>query len=132
MACIFCEIVTGSAPAHVVWEDETTMAFLDINPSADGHILVIPKTHAEDIWDIDVDSMADVARTVHRMTSLLQDRLDPDGLTLIQTNRSAGWQDVFHLHVHLVPRSTGDDLVRPWHPTPHRRDRLHAIHALLQ
>ena len=132
MACIFCEIVAGSAHAHVVWDDETTMAFLDINPSADGHMLVIPKTHAADIWAIDVDTMADVARTVHRMASLLQDRLDPDGMTLIQTNRSAGWQDVFHLHVHLVPRSRGDDLVRPWHATPDRRDRLDAIHARLQ
>ena len=79
----------------------------------------------------DVDAMADVARTVHRMAGLLQDRLDPEGMTLFQANRSAGWQDVFHLHVHLVPRSSDDKLVRPWRPVPERRDGLDTVLALL-
>ena len=132
MACIFCEIVARSTPAHIVWEDESTMAFLDINPSADGHMLVVPKPHASDIWEIDAESMADVARTVHRMADLLKERLSPEGMTLLQANRSAGWQDVFHLHVHLVPRSSDDKLVRPWHSVPDRRNRLDDVHALLR
>jgi len=129
--CIFCDIVAGSAEAHVICEDATTMAFLDINPAADGHTLVVPKRHATDIWDIDSDAMADVARTVRRVGMLLRDRVDPEGLTLFQANRAAGWQDVFHLHFHVVPRSTGDDLVRPWQSVPDRRHRLGDVHALL-
>ena len=132
MDCVFCSIVSRTTPAHLVWEDDTTLAFLDINPAADGHVLVIPKIHASDIFDIEPDSIADVARTVHRVANLLKTRLEPEGITLFQANGSAGWQDIFHLHVHVVPRASDDQLTRPWHSVPDRRDRLEEMYELLR
>lgn len=129
--CIFCAIVAGDAPAYVVHEDEETMAFLGIHPPTDGHTLVVPKVHAQDIFDIRADDLAAVTRTVHRVAAVIDQRLSPDGLTIAQANRPAGWQTVFHLHVHLVPRYLGDDLVSPWTETPAPTERLEAVHRQL-
>lgn len=127
MACIFCSIITGDEPAHVVWNDSETLAFLDIFPASPGHTLVVPKVHADDIWGIDHNSFAAVARTTRAVSALIDQRLQPDGLTLFQANRSAGWQDVFHLHVHVVPRYANDGLVQPWKDAPHGGSQLDAI-----
>jgi histidine triad (HIT) family protein len=116
--CVFCGIVAGTVASHAVYEDAQTLAFLDINPATRGHTLVIPKQHADDLFAIDSDTAAAVMRTVKLVADRIDEVLSPDGLTLAQTNRRAGWQDVFHLHVHLVPRWEGDGLVRPWTPRP--------------
>ena len=122
MDCVFCAIVSGGAPAFVVHEDGTTLAFLDRSPASDGHTLVVPKLHAEDIWAVDEQTFVDVARATHTVGRRIQERLNPDGVTLFQANRRAGWQEVFHLHMHVVPRWDGDALVRPWgFPSSDRR-----------
>lgn len=116
--CVFCGIVDGSAAAIVVEEDSDALAFLDVAPAAPGHTLVIPKRHASDLMTApDADVIA-VARMTRSVAQLLDERLRPDGLTVFQANRTAGWQDVFHLHVHVVPRMLGDQLVKPWSNTP--------------
>lgn len=125
--CIFCAIAGGEAPADVVFEDEATLAFLDINPAADGHTLVIPRIHAPDLFEVSVDQFVAVARTVHRVADLLDRQLSPDGLNIFQANRSAGWQEVYHLHVHLVPRWHGDELRRPWRPKAQSSDHLGSL-----
>jgi histidine triad (HIT) family protein len=117
-SCVFCAVVRGEQPAAVIWEDDATMAFLDITAVTRGHTLVIPKRHAADLSEIDPDEWAAVARTVRRVARRIEDMLEPDGLTLFQANGAAGWQDVFHLHVHCVPRTAGDHLHRPWVATP--------------
>jgi histidine triad (HIT) family protein len=117
-ACPFCEIVAGRLPAAVLHEDDATIAFLDITAVMEGHTLVIPKRHAADLWEISEPDAVAVMRTVHRLAAHLQSVLRADGLTLFQANRPAGWQDVFHLHVHLVPRRDGDHLHRPWVAQP--------------
>ncbi|HSM64800.1 MAG TPA: HIT domain-containing protein, partial [Ilumatobacteraceae bacterium] len=94
--CIFCQIVAGEAPAYVVTEDDRTMAFLDRGPATPGHTLVVPRRHAVDVWDISEQDAAAVMLTAKRVAHLLDERLAPDGLNLTQSNRSAGWQDVFH------------------------------------
>jgi histidine triad (HIT) family protein len=116
VSCIFCAIVAGAAPVHVVHEDEHSLAFLDIHPATRGHCLVVPRRHADDLWAIEADDLAHVARTTHVVADRLRNRLqpEPEGITLFQANRRAGWQDVFHLHVHVVPRYRDDGLVRPW------------------
>jgi histidine triad (HIT) family protein len=126
--CIFCRIVAGRSPAWVVGESEAALAILDINPVTPGHTLVLPKRHAEDIWAVSAGDFAAVAELARSMAAVLDERLTPDGLTLFQANRGAGWQDVFHLHVHVVPRATDDDLVRPWVSSPDGRDALEAVH----
>ncbi|WAZ24798.1 HIT domain-containing protein [Streptomyces cinnabarinus] len=113
--CVFCDIVAGRLHAEILFEDERTVAFLDNTAVMEGHTLVIPRAHAADIWEIPEDDAAAVMRTVHRMAAVLDGVLKPDGLTLFQANRPAGWQDVFHLHVHLVPREDADRLNRPWY-----------------
>ncbi|MUN36816.1 HIT family protein [Actinomadura litoris] len=116
--CVFCAIIARREPAALLYEDELTLAFLDITAVTDGHTLVIPRPHRADLWEIEEELAAAVARTVHRMARRIRDVLEPDGLTLFQANRDAGWQDVFHLHVHLVPRAAGDRLTRPWTAAP--------------
>jgi histidine triad (HIT) family protein len=101
-------------PCEIVGESDGALAFLDINPAADGHTLVIPRAHAADIWDLDPVDGAAVWLLAQQVAARLKTVLQPDGLTLFQANRSAGWQDVRHLHLHLVPRWYWDQLVKPW------------------
>jgi histidine triad (HIT) family protein len=129
--CVFCDIVHGRLPAAIGFEDDRTMAFLDITAVAKGHLLVIPKGHAADLWEVSEEDAVAVMRTVHRMAQRIRTVLDPDGLTLFQANRDAGWQDVFHLHVHLVPRAADDHLARPWTAAPVTLDALAETRALL-
>jgi histidine triad (HIT) family protein len=131
-ACIFCAIVAGSEPSRQVMESERTLAFLDINPAADGHTLVAPKAHATDIWTLTEDVASDVWRLTVAVARRLNDVLHPDGMTLFQANGKAGWQDVFHFHLHVVPRWGGDSLVRPWRPTPGDPEHLDEVAARLQ
>jgi histidine triad (HIT) family protein len=113
-SCLFCRIVHGSDPAYVVYEDEHSLAFLDRQPAAEGHTLVIPRIHSRTLLDIDpvnagalMTSATLVARIIHRA-------FQPDGMTLIQTNEHAGGQSVFHVHLHLVPRWNSDTVMVPW------------------
>ncbi len=114
MSCIFCAIVAGNAPARIVMEDDDTMAFLALGQAVAGHTLVVPKIHARDILDITPDSWTAVTRTSRAIARLIEDRLAPGGISMFQNNRVAGWQSVFHLHIHVVPRYDGDKLVVPW------------------
>lgn len=121
--CLFCRIAREDPQGQVFYADDDAVAFLDVAPAARGHTLVVPRRHADDVLAIDEDGFAALSRSVHRVARRLEDRLRPDGLTLVQSNRAAGWQDVFHLHVHLVPRWAGDALVRPWGPPADPADR---------
>jgi len=131
MACVFCAIVAGVEPAHVVWDDSETMAFLAIRPASPGHALVVPKIHAEDIWAIDPGTFTSVALTTHAVSALIGERLEPEGLTLFQANRPAGWQSVFPLHIHVVPRYSDDDLIQPWSDAPGDGEQLNSVGARL-
>lgn len=113
MDCIFCAIVSGSAPAEVVHETETTLAFLDIAPFGRGHTLVIPKEHTEDLWSMSVDAARDVMAAGHAVAELLRDGLDPDGINLLQATRAPAFQTVFHMHLHVIPRWVGDTMTLP-------------------
>lgn len=112
--CEFCGIVRGTVAAEILYQDARTLAFLDITAVMPGHTLVIPKRHAADLWAVSVEDAAAVMRTAHRMARRIREVFAPDGLTLFQANRPAGWQDVFHLHLHVVPRHDSDHLTRPW------------------
>jgi len=112
--CVFCAIVAGTSPSFRIAESDRALAFLDINPATEGHTLVIPKRHAVDIWDLDPEDGRAVWSLGQDVAAQLRDRLHPEGMTLFQANAAAGWQDVFHMHLHLVPRRTGDGLVKPW------------------
>lgn len=108
--CIFCDIVEGQAPADVVSEDGETLAFMDINPASPGHTLVIPRAHVRDIYGLDEETAAAVMKTTVRVAEAIKKALRPDGLNLVQSNERAGGQDVFHFHMHIIPRWYGDGL----------------------
>lgn len=113
-SCIFCAIATGDAPARGVYEDELTGAFLSIHHAAPGHTLVMPREHAPHLWDLTDAVAAAIGRSLRHVSRVLESELRPDGMTIFQTNRDAGWQSVFHTHFHLVPRAKDDRLVPPW------------------
>lgn len=112
--CLFCKIVQGAVPSRKVYENGDCYAFLDIFPAAKGHTLVIPKKHFTDIHETDTQSYGAVAAATKEVADLLQKKLGSDGMTIFQMNREAGWQTVFHLHMHVVPRWDGDSLHKPW------------------
>ncbi|UBU15020.1 HIT family protein [Nonomuraea gerenzanensis] len=102
--CTFCEIVAGRSPSHRVLEDEHTLAFLDIRPASPGHTLVVPRVHARDVWEISQASHGQVADMVHRVAGLLRTALAPDGVNVRHNTGDVAGQDVFHFHVHVIPR----------------------------
>jgi histidine triad (HIT) family protein len=131
-SCVFCRIVGGQAPAAVVYEDEATLAFLDINPANRGHVLVIPKRHARDIFDVGDDDACHVMRTVRRIAQAIDQSLQPDGVNLIQANRRAAFQSVFHFHVHVIPRWWQDGLVPIWRHKPEDPQVLQDVAARIR
>ena len=108
--CIFCKIVRKEAPAHVVCEDERTLAFMDIFPVADGHTLIIPKAHCDDLFDADPADLRAVVDRSHALAHAIERVLAPDGLGVFQLNRAAAGQTEFHYHMHLIPRMNGASL----------------------
>lgn len=117
-ACVFCAILAGRLPASVVWEDAQAVAFMDLRQTVPGHVLVIPRQHAETLYELDEDSAAHVMRVAHRIARALHGVYQPDGLNLWQSNGEAGGQEVPHFHLHVHPRRHGDGVLR------HYRDGL--------
>ncbi|MGH9169776.1 MAG: HIT family protein [Acidimicrobiales bacterium] len=130
--CLFCSIVAGMERAWRVYEDEAAVAFLDRGQATAGHTLVVPRRHVPDIWATTSDEAAEVMRAVHAVALVLRDRLEPAGLNVIQSNGRIAWQEVFHYHVHLVPRYDADGLVPPWKPTRPDEAELDAVLARIR
>lgn len=131
MDCTFCRIVEGLLPAWRVYEDEHTVAFLDKGQVTRGHTLVVPRRHAEDIWVLSEEDAGAVMQSVHRVARLLRDRLGPIGLNVTQANGRAAWQEVFHYHVHLIPRYGNDQFRPPWRSTSPSEDQLTGVQEQL-
>jgi histidine triad (HIT) family protein len=108
--CIFCQIVAGRAPAAKIAETEHALAFLDLFPVADGHALVVPKLHYENLFESDETTLPAVHLLVRRVARALRKALAPDGLMITQLNGVAAGQTVFHYHAHLIPRQQGSGL----------------------
>ena len=125
--CIFCAILEGTAPSEPLIETDLAFAFMNANPAALGHALVIPKRHATDIWDLSPEDGGAVWTLTQRVAYAARDAFAPDGLNLFQANRRAGWQSVFHFHIHVVPRYEDDPLRLPWVPEPGDPDEIAQI-----
>jgi histidine triad (HIT) family protein len=106
--CIFCSIVGGEIPSFTVHEDEHVMAFLDANPLARGHTLVIPTAHHERVNDLPADLAADLFTAVHDLTDRVEAAVDAEATTIAVNNGELAGQEVPHVHVHVVPRFEGD------------------------
>jgi len=106
--CVFCAIVDGEMPSYTVHEDDRVMAFLDANPLARGHTLVIPKAHHERVNDLPAALATDVFAAVHDLTDRVERAVDADATTIAFNNGVAAGQEVPHVHAHIVPRAEGD------------------------
>ena len=112
--CIFCKIVAGEIPSFKLFEDEATLAFMDINPANEGHALVIPKEHAPDLYSVSDEALVRTAVTAKKVAAALARTLNPDGLNIVQCNGAAAAQSVMHFHVHVLPRVKDDGLAMNW------------------
>jgi histidine triad (HIT) family protein len=110
--CVFCAIAAGESPAHLVAEDERTMAFMDIDPLVRGHVLVIPRAHAARLWEVPPDDGHALMRATQRVADAVNRAFQPDGVNLFHATGEAAGQTVFHVHLHVVPRWF-DDGFRP-------------------
>ncbi|MBU0625026.1 HIT family protein [Patescibacteria group bacterium] len=111
--CIFCQIIAGEIPSFKIYEDETVLAFLDIQPVSRGHLLVLPKTHSENLAGLAEAEIAPLFSLARRLGQVAQNITGAEGFNLIVNKGSAAGQMVFHTHVHVIPRSAGDGL-RHW------------------
>ncbi len=105
--CIFCKIIKGEIPSFKVYEDDKAFAFEDINPISEGHTLVIPKMHAQDLWEIPGEDLAAVHLASQKIIRALKEVLNPTGVACLQLNGRGVNQVVMHYHLHLVPRTSG-------------------------
>lgn len=111
MACIFCDIVAGTAPAHRVYEDDTVLAFMDIRPMSPGHTLIVPKRHAAGLAELDPELGGQAFRVAQRVAlGLRRSTLKVDGVNLVLADGRAAMQTVFHVHIHALPRRHGDKI----------------------
>jgi histidine triad (HIT) family protein len=124
---VFAKILRGEIPAHTVFEDDETLAFMDVMPAVDGHTLVIPKAACRNLLDCPVPALAAVTATVQRVALAVRKAFLADGVTVQQFNEKAGGQEVFHLHFHVLPRQLGSH-VRPL-PRPFADQKVLAAHA---
>ncbi len=106
--CIFCKIINHDIPCHQVYEDEKTLVFLDIKPANPGHLLVIPKTHYQNIEDITEEDFCSLMQIVKKMGRLLKDKLGVLAYNVTENNDPLAGQIVPHLHFHIIPRHEGD------------------------
>lgn len=107
---IFARILRGEIPAHKVFEDGQTLAFMDVMPQADGHTLVIPKAAAENLFDLPAESLAATILTTQRVARAVKQAFEAPGVLVAQLNGRGAGQSVFHIHFHVIPRFEGIDL----------------------
>ncbi len=133
MDCIFCKIVSGEIPSIKVYEDDRVLAFMDINPINEGHLLIIPKAHAATIHEIAEGDFLAVMSATRKLASAVKKALNPDGINLLQLNGKAANQVVPHLHVHIVPRWFGDGLtISQWEMVAGNMEKIKAVAEKIQ
>jgi len=122
--CLFCKIVRGKIPSAKVYEDELVFAFLDINPVAEGHVLIVPKKHFANIFEVDEESLSRIAVVAKKIAIAEKNVLHVENLNLVQSNGKAAQQEVMHFHLHLWPRSPGDEVKLEYPPKLELRSKM--------
>ncbi|MDE0309533.1 MAG: HIT family protein [Acidiferrobacterales bacterium] len=125
--CIFCGIVAGQIPSIKIYENAQVLAFMDINPVSTGHVLVIPKGHWRDLFDMPDEQLGLVAAAVRKVAQAVKTVLNPDGISITQANGKGAAQSVLHYHVHIVARTMGDELKINWELVAGDMDAIGAV-----
>ncbi len=129
MPTIFEQLLSGALPCAKVYEDDLVFAFMDAGQVNDGHVIVATRAPRETLLDCTEDEAAALMRAARRIALALQAAFAPDGITVLQTNRPAGWQTVPHVHLHVLPRHTGDAAGLVWPRREPGMDRLRELAA---
>jgi histidine triad (HIT) family protein len=109
--CLFCKIIKGEIPSKKIYDDEYCTAFLDINPANPGHTLVVPKQHSQTIYEIDERVLSRTIIAVKKIAQNLKDKMNADGINVIQNNGREAGQIVYHFHFHVIPRFKNDNVI---------------------
>jgi len=125
--CVFCMIRDAKIPSAKVYDDERTLAFMDINPLTRGHCLVVTKAHAATLYDAELEDLKAAVATAKKVAGALRKALNPDGLNVLQANGAAAFQSVPHFHLHLIPRWTGDGKGFDWKLVQGNREEIMGI-----
>ena len=125
--CIFCKIANGEIPSNTIYEDNDFRVILDNGPATKGHALVLPKEHYQDLFEIPEDTLAGAAKVAKKVAGTLKDKLNCEGLNLVQNNGEVAGQTVMHFHLHIIPRYSDDNQHILWKPTSPTPEELIAI-----
>ena len=130
--CIFCKIRDGKIPSLKILDDAHHVAIMDIHPGSKGHCLVIPKQHREQIYDMTNEELERVGPVLKKVATACREGLGCDGVNLVQSNGSVAFQSIFHVHFHVVPRYSDDNIRLPWSPKPADPKELESIAAKIK
>lgn len=109
--CVFCRIIQGELDSAIIYEDEATLALMNLRQSNEGHVLFVPRNHIEQIYDLDEDTASSLASTICKVTRAVRRVYAPEGLSIWQSNGPAAFQEVPHVHWHVLPRYNDDGLL---------------------
>lgn len=125
--CIFCKIANGEIPSTTIYENEEFRVFFDIAPASKGHCLIVPKEHFDDIFDMDEEAGGRLFSLAVKVAGSLKKELNCEGMNIVQNNGTIAGQTVFHFHLHLIPRYTGDTVNVGWEPGEADAERLKVL-----
>ena len=125
--CIFCRILSGELPAHFVYQDDLVVAFLSLEQPNPYKVLVIPREHVENVYDLNDEQASAIFKATVKIARGVRDVSKCDGMNLVQSHGEAGLQDVFHFHLHILPRFYGDSIIFDWDNSPAPQEKLTQI-----
>ena len=125
--CIFCKIANGEIPSKTIYEDDVVRVFLDLGPATKGHALVVPKEHADNLYELSEETAAHVMKVAKKMATTMTEKLGAVGFNLVQNNGEAAGQTVMHFHLHLIPRYVDDKQIMMWRPGSPTQEELEEI-----
>ena len=131
MTTVFRRIILGEIPSYKIYEDAETYAFLDIAPASPGHTLVICKSEVANLYELSDADLIATARTTQRVARAMREKLSADGVNIVQSNGTAAGQEVFHYHVHLIPRWHNDGVFAFWKPQALAKELMQELHSKL-
>jgi histidine triad (HIT) family protein len=129
--CIFCKLANGDIPTNSIYEDERFNVILDNGPATKGHALILPKDHADNLFELPDDTAAEAMKLAKKLGCMLVEKLGAQGLNLVQNNGAAAGQTVNHFHLHLIPRYEGDGQTILWKPTSPSSEELVSVKEIL-
>lgn len=125
--CIFCKISRGEIPSATVYEDNDFRVIMDISPASEGHMIILPKEHAANVYELSDNIASKIYVLAKKLAIALKEELDCDGVNILQNNEEAAGQTVFHLHMHIIPRYFGDDINIKWNTTEGKSESLEEL-----